>query len=189
MYANARCKVGVVLRCREAGEVGSMAGGSELHRRRRKRRAQAQAVGKVPTVAAMGSRAPKGAATKHTEQSTHRSYVHYTPSQGSANRSASEGVLGAVARPASVSPLFFKLRALRPPCAQPAGHAGGRRGTTGGRRPRRGGRADATERRGGKAGAGGNGNKRQRPNPRPDLKRAGREADERETNRAGSSTS
>ncbi len=26
-----------------------------------------QAVGKVPTVAAMGSRAPKGAATKHTE--------------------------------------------------------------------------------------------------------------------------
>ena len=30
----------------------------------------------------------------------------------------------------------------------------GRRGTTGGRRPRRGGRADATERRGGKAGAG-----------------------------------
>ena len=65
----------------------------------------------------------------------------------------------------------------------------GRRGTTGGRRPRRGGRADATERRGGKAGAGGNGNKRQRPNPRPDLKRAGREADERETNRAGSSTS
>ena len=29
------------------------------------------AVGKVPTVAAMGSRAPKGAATKHTEQSAH----------------------------------------------------------------------------------------------------------------------
>ena len=29
-----------------------------------------------------------------------------TPSQGSANRSASEGVLGAMARPAPVSPLF-----------------------------------------------------------------------------------
>ena len=34
------------------------------------------------------------------------SYVHYTPSQGSANRSASEGVLGAMARPAPVSPLI-----------------------------------------------------------------------------------
>ena len=31
-----------------------------------------QAVGRVPTVAAMGSRAPKGAATRHTEQSTHQ---------------------------------------------------------------------------------------------------------------------
>ena len=28
-----------------------------------------QAAGKVPTVAALGSRAPRGAATKHTEQS------------------------------------------------------------------------------------------------------------------------
>ena len=33
-------------------------------------------------------------------------YAHYTPSQGSANRSASEGVLGAMARPAPVSPIF-----------------------------------------------------------------------------------
>jgi len=34
-----------------------------------------QAVGRVPTVAAMGSRAPKGAATKHTEQSTHQAAI------------------------------------------------------------------------------------------------------------------
>ena len=34
-----------------------------------------QAVGKVPTVAAMGRRAPKGAATKHTEQSTHQAAI------------------------------------------------------------------------------------------------------------------
>ena len=40
-------------------------------------------------------------------------YVHYTPSQGSANRSASEGVLGAMARPAPVSPLFITV--LPPP--------------------------------------------------------------------------
>ena len=36
-------------------------------------------------------------------------YAHYTPSQGSANRSASEGVLGAMARPAPVSPLFITV--------------------------------------------------------------------------------
>ena len=34
-----------------------------------------QAVGRVPTVAAMGSRAPKGAATRHTEQSTHQAAI------------------------------------------------------------------------------------------------------------------
>ena len=34
-----------------------------------------QAVGKVPTVAAMGSRAPKGAATKHTEQAAHQAAI------------------------------------------------------------------------------------------------------------------
>ena len=34
-----------------------------------------QAVGKVPTVAAMGSRAPKGAAAKHTEQSAHQAAI------------------------------------------------------------------------------------------------------------------
>ena len=34
-----------------------------------------QAAGRVPTVAAMGSRAPKGAATKHTEQSTHQAAI------------------------------------------------------------------------------------------------------------------
>ena len=34
-----------------------------------------QAAGKVPTVAAMGSRAPKGAATKHTEQSAHQAAI------------------------------------------------------------------------------------------------------------------
>ena len=33
------------------------------------------AVGKVPTVAAMGSRAPKGAAAKHTEQSAHQAAI------------------------------------------------------------------------------------------------------------------
>ena len=33
------------------------------------------AVGKVPTVAAMGSRAPKGTATKHTEQSAHQAAI------------------------------------------------------------------------------------------------------------------
>ena len=38
-----------------------------------------------------------------------RAYAHYTPSQGSANRSASEGVLGAMARPAPVSPLFITV--------------------------------------------------------------------------------
>ena len=36
-------------------------------------------------------------------------YVHYTPSQGSANRSASEGVLGAMPRPAR------SVRYLTPP--------------------------------------------------------------------------
>ena len=34
-----------------------------------------QAVGKVPTVAAMGSRAPKGAATKHTQQAAHQAAI------------------------------------------------------------------------------------------------------------------
>ena len=34
-----------------------------------------QAVGKVPTVAAMGSRALKGAATKHTEQAAHQAAI------------------------------------------------------------------------------------------------------------------
>ena len=34
-----------------------------------------QAAGKVPTVAALGSRAPRGAATKHTEQSTHQAAI------------------------------------------------------------------------------------------------------------------
>ena len=29
----------------------------------------------MPTVAAMGSRAPKGAATKHTEQSAHQAAI------------------------------------------------------------------------------------------------------------------
>ena len=46
-----------------------------------------------------------------------RPYVHYTPSQGSANRSASEGVLGAMARPAPVSPLFIAV--LPPPLNSP----------------------------------------------------------------------
>ena len=34
-----------------------------------------QAAGKVPTVAAQGSRAPRGAATKHTEQFTHQAAI------------------------------------------------------------------------------------------------------------------
>jgi len=34
------------------------------------------------------------------------SYVYYPPSQGPANRSASGGFLGAMYRPASVSPFF-----------------------------------------------------------------------------------
>jgi len=34
-----------------------------------------QAAGKVPTVAALGSRAPRGSATKHTEQSTHQAAI------------------------------------------------------------------------------------------------------------------
>ena len=34
-----------------------------------------QAVGRVPTVAAMGRRAPKGSATRHTEQSTHQAAI------------------------------------------------------------------------------------------------------------------
>ena len=40
------------------------------------REAQATcSIGKVPTVAAMGSRAPKGAAAKHTEQSAHQAAI------------------------------------------------------------------------------------------------------------------
>ena len=65
--------------------------------------------------------------------------------------------------------------------AQPASRASGRGYTARGRRPRRGGGDGATERRGAARPApGGANDKRQRPNPRPDLKR-GREADERKT--------
>ena len=36
-------------------------------------------------------------------------YAYFTPSQGSANRSASGGVLGAMARPASANPGLFTV--------------------------------------------------------------------------------
>ena len=36
-------------------------------------------------------------------------YAYFTPSQGSANRSASGGVLGAMARPASANPGLFPV--------------------------------------------------------------------------------
>ena len=124
-----------------------------------------QAVGRVPTVAAMGSRAPKGAATKHTEQSTHQAAIW----------AALVYAGTCLSRGSKVTLTIESGTALRNLITAPAGaeaqKEGAAQGGAAAQEPRRDGAARPSP---------GNGNKRQRPNPRPDLKR-GREAEERET--------
>ena len=100
-----------------------------------------QAVGKVPTVAAMGGQAPKGAATKHMEQSAHQAAIW----------AALAGVRGPVPVERQQSDAHNRERHGS---AQPPRRAGGRGGATGGRRPGRGGGADAAQRRSGQTDAG-----------------------------------
>ena len=122
-----------------------------------------QATGKVPTVAAMGSQAPKGAATKHTEQSAHQAAIW-----------AALGYAGTcLSRGSRVTLTIESETARRNLTAAPAGAEAQQEGAA------QGGAAAQTPQRDGAARpAPGNGNKKQRPNPRPDLKR-GREAEER----------
>ena len=122
-----------------------------------------QAVGKVPTVAAMGSQAPRDAATKHTEQSAHQAAIW----------AALVYAGTCLTRGSRVTLTVESVTALRNLQAAPAGteaqQEGAAQGGAAGRTPQRDGPARP---------APGGANKRQRPNPRPDLKR-GREADER----------
>ena len=126
------------------------------------------AVGKVPTVAAMGSRAPTGAATKHTEQSAHQAAIWV----------ALEYAGQCLSKGSKVTLTVESATALRNLHDAPADE-GARPGAAA-----QGGVAAQTPHRDGAARPmPGNGNKRQRPNPRPDLKR-GREAEERAVRRA-----
>ena len=126
------------------------------------------AVGKVPTVAAMGSRAPKGAAAKHTEQSAHQAAIWV----------ALEYAGQCLSKGSEVTLTVESVTALRNLHDAPAGEEA-RPGAAA-----QGGAAAQTPHRDGAARPmPGNGNKRQRPNPRPDLKR-GREAEERAVRRA-----
>ena len=124
-----------------------------------------QAVGRVPTVAAMGSRAPKGAATRHTEQSTHQAAIWAALVYAST----------CLQRGSRVTLTIESGTAMRNLQAAPAGTGTQQEGAA------QGGAAEQTPQRHGAARpAPSNGNKRQRPNPRPDLKR-GRETEGRET--------
>ena len=128
------------------------------------------AVGKVPTVAAMGSRAPKGAATKHTEQSAHQAAIWV----------ALEYAGQCLAKGSKVTLTVESATALRnlhdAPADEEAGPGAAAQGGVAAQTPHRDGAARPMP---------GDGNKRQRPNPRPDLKR-GREAEERAAGRAAS---
>ena len=95
-----------------------------------------QAAGKVPTVAAQGSRAPRGAATKHTEQSYNPPGGHMG-SPGIRRPMPGEGPKGDTHGGERYRPEKPTRRAQR------------REHTTGGSRPRRNGGAAATETRGG----------------------------------------
>ena len=115
-----------------------------------------QAAGKVPTVAAQGSRAPRGAATKHTEQFTHQAAIWaalvYTGQ--------------CLAKGRRVTLTVESVTALRNLHAAPKG------ASTPQEEAARGGAAEQPPQRHGAARpAESNGNKRHRPNPRPDLKR------------------
>ena len=124
-----------------------------------------QAVGRVPTVAAMGSRAPKGAATRHTEQSTHQAAIWAALVYAST----------CLQRGSRVTLTIESGTAMRNLQAAPVGTGAQPGGAA------QGGAAEQTPQRHGAARpAPSNGNKRQRPNPRPDLKR-GRETEGRET--------
>ena len=121
----------------------------------------------MPTVATMGSRALRDAATKHTEQSTHQvaiwaalAYAGTCLTRGSRVTLTIESVTA--------------LRNLRAAPADAETHEQEGGAAQGGATEK------APQRDGAARPAPGGGNKRQRPNPRPDLKR-GREADERET--------
>ena len=127
-----------------------------------------QAVGKVPTVAAMGSRAPKGAATKHTEQAAHQAAIW----------AALEYAGQCLSKGSKVTLTIESVTALRNLHAAPADEE-----AQPGAAAQGGAAAQTPHRDGAARPMPGNGNKRQRPNPRPDLKR-GREAEERAVRRA-----
>ena len=117
-----------------------------------------QAVGKVPTVAAMGSRAPKGAATKHTEQSTHQAAIWAALVHASTCLSKGSRVTLTIE---SVT----VLRNLRDaPADAEAQQEDAAQGGATEQTPQR----DEAARP-----APGNGNKRQRPNPRDPTSREG----------------
>ena len=120
-----------------------------------------QAAGKVPTVAALGSRAPRGAATKHTEQSTHQAAIW----------AALVYAGQCLAKGRKVTLTVESVTALRNLHTAPTDASNPQEdaasGETSAHPPQRQGAARPTE---------SNGNKRQRPNPRPDLKR-GRDGD------------
>ena len=125
-----------------------------------------QAAGKVPTVAAQGSRAPRGAATPSTQSNPPTRPPYDMGSPGIRRPMPGEGQKGDTHGGERYRPEKPTRRAQR------------REHTTGGSRPRRNGGAAATVRHGAARPAASNGNKRQRPNPRPDLKR-GRDDDGR----------
>ena len=98
-----------------------------------------QAAGKVPTVAALGSRAPRGAATKHTEQSTHQAAIWAALVYA--------GQCLAKGRKVTHSRWRALLERYRP--EKPTHRAHGREQPTGGSSPRRDVGASAAETRGG----------------------------------------
>jgi hypothetical protein len=98
-----------------------------------------QAAGKVPTVAALGSRAPRGSATKHTEQSTHQAAIWAALVYA--------GQCLAKGRKVTLTRCGERYRSEKP-----THRAQGREHTTGGSRQRRNVGAAATETRGGETG-------------------------------------
>ena len=122
----------------------------------------------MPTVAAMGSRAPKGAATKHTEQAAHQAAIW----------AALEYAGQCLSKGRKVTLTIESVTAMRNLHAAPADE-----GTQPGTAAQGGAAAQTPHRDGAARPMPGNGNKRQRPNPRPDLKR-GREAEDRAVRRA-----
>ena len=114
----------------------------------------------------MGSRAPKGAATRHTEQSTHQAAI-WAALVVYASTCLLKG--------SRVTLTIESGTAMRNLQAAPAGTGAQQEGAA------QGGAAEPTRQRDGAARPSpSNGNKWQRPIPRPDLKR-GRETEGRET--------